>query len=165
MTIEDIYKETDVLFIKELMINNEAMKMCQSWGLNGFKRWHRMLDKFFNEKSIELECSMFDNYRKVLDVIVGNPNYKPLNFKSHITNWKPVLEADIRRLGELNKAHMEEVGMGCSIIECALEKLKKVYEKVCRYEDKFNKVGWTWDYVFIEDNRLHDKCKKIEEGE
>lgn len=165
MTLEEIYKEADILFIKELMINNEAMKMCQSLGLNGFKRWHRILDKFFNEKSIELENSMFDNYRKVLDVIVASPNYKPLNFKSHIASWKSVLEADINKLGELNKAHIDKVGISCKIIECVIEKLKKTYEKVCRYEDKFSKVGWTWDYTFYEDNLLHDKCKKIEEGE
>lgn len=163
MEIEEIYKQANSIVIKHLMINDSAMRYCQSWSLNGFKRWHRILDKFFNCKSLELETTMFDKYRKVLETEVGNPNYKPTNIKVHIQTWKSVLEADIKTLGNLDVEYIRNVGISNEIIKCIIEKMQKTYEKICRYEDKFNKSNWSYDYIFYEDNRLHEKCKKEEE--
>ena len=38
MEIEQIYKNVDNIILTHLMINDKAMKHCQSLGYNGFKR-------------------------------------------------------------------------------------------------------------------------------
>lgn len=145
------------------MINNSAMKLTQSWNLNGFKRWHRCLERFFNEKSICLENKMFDYYRKILNVDIQNPNYNPSDFQNHITTWKSVVDTDLKKLGNLNKEHMNEIGVENEIIKCTICKLVKIQEKLARYIDKFGKTNWSWEYLYICDDNLHKKMKEKEE--
>ena len=45
MTIEEIYKKADNIIITHLMVNDDAMKITQSIGYNGFKRFHRYMAK------------------------------------------------------------------------------------------------------------------------
>lgn len=162
MTIEEIYQNVDSIMIRHMMINNDAMKITQSWNLNGFKRWHRCLQRFFMENSICLENKMFDYYRKILKVDVSVVTYNPADIQSHLMSWKNTIDTDLQILGNLNKEHFNAVGVENEIIKCVIKKLIKIQEKLNRYIEKFNKTNWDWQYLYLCDSELHSKMKEKE---
>ena len=160
MDIQEIYKKADSLLIQELMIEDFSMRVTQSWGLNGFKRLHRHLEKWFNCKHIDLETSMFDRYRVVLNASVPTTTYNPSNLKTHIENYEQRIKTILNELATLNFEHFKIVGVDNEVISETIHKLNKIYEKISRYHNKFDKENWNWDTIFYEDNLLHSKMKE-----
>lgn len=163
MTVEEIYKSIDKILLKNIMLNDDAMKIMQSLGYNGFKRMHRCNIRELLECHIKLENYMFDKYRHILEVTPEINKYDPVNMKNHLDKWKQSLEEDIKSLGDLNYKHIEVIGISNCIVEDVLKELLHDYEKVCRYYARFNESNWNpIDIHFVDDN-LHEKIKKYEE--
>lgn len=162
-TIEDIYKSIDKIVLKHLMINDEAMKICQSLGYNGFKRLHRVNSKKLLDEHIKLENDMFDKYRKLLNVVPDVVTYNPVNLKMHINEWKKILDEDIDVLGQLNFNHIQLIGLSNDVIECLIKIFIHDYKKVCRYYQRFSESNWNSIDMHLVDDKLHKKYKDYEE--
>lgn len=165
MSIEEIYKNVDKIILKHVMLNDDAMKICQSLGYNGLKRMHRVNTKYLLDNHIKLENGMFDKYRQVLNVNVEFSKYDPVNIKTHLDTWKKTLEDDIKSLGSLNYNHMEAVGISNCVIEKVIELFLHDYEKVCRWYARFSESNWNSIDMHLVDDTLHEKIKKYEERE
>ena len=165
MTIEEIYKRTDNLIITHLMVNDDAMKITQSIGYNGFKRLHRYLAKELMCKHQWLNCQYFDRFRKTFETDISIPTYKPVSFKDHLEKWKDLLEKGIQELGELNQEHFDVVGVTNETIECVICIFVKKLEKVNRWIMRFNESNWNAIDIHKVDDDLHCKMKKKEEGD
>lgn len=165
MEIEQIYKNVDNLIMTHLAIHDNAMKICQSLGYNGFKRLHRCKVKYLLCKHIELENCYFDKYQKVLTTNAMTITYTFTNLKEHLEKWKDLLHRAIQELGELNQEHFDIVGMTNCIIDDLICCFVKKYEKVCRYIARFNESNWNSMELHLVDDCLHEKMKKKEEGE
>lgn len=165
MEIEQIYKNVDNLIISHLMMNDTAMKICQSLGYNGFKRLHRCETKYLLCKHIELENSYFDKYQKVLNQDNLTFNYTFTTLKEHLEKWKELLNRAIQELGELNQEHFDIIGMTNCTIEDLINCFIKKHEKVCRWIARFNESDWNIIEVHYVDDCLHKKMKEKEEGE
>lgn len=162
--IESIYKELDTIIIKHLMLNDNSMKICQSWGYNGFKRLHRVNSKKMLCEHLKLENCMFDKYRKVLKIENVSTEYSPTSFKYHLNQLKELFYNDIIKVGKLNYEHIKLVGISNSVAESVLEYLNHDYEKFCRWYQRFDENSWNYVDIHLVDDRLHEKIKKIEEG-
>lgn len=165
MNIEEIYKNVDRIILKHLMINDDAMKICQSLGYNGFKRMHRVNSRKLLNNHLELENNMFDKYRLILNTNVEVSKYDPVNIKNHLDKWKQALEEDIKQLGNLNYKHMETVGISNNIIESLICLFIHDYEKTSRWYARFNESNWNPIDMHAVDDRLHEKIKQDEERE
>lgn len=163
MTVEEIYKSTDKIILKHLMINDNAMKIMQSLGYNGFKRLHRCNTRELLKYHIKLENNLFDKYRQILDVSPESIKYDPINMKNHLDKWKQTLNEDIKTLGNLNYEHIQTIGISNDIIEDTLKEFLHDYEKVCRYYMRFNESNWNPIDIHVVDDKLHEKIKKYEE--
>lgn len=165
MEIEQIYKNVDNIILTHLMINDKAMKHCQSLGYNGFKRLHKYEAKYLLCLHQQLENCYFDKYQKILDINVDIPVYNPIDLKEHLEKWKILLNRSIQELGELNQEHFDIVGITNSIIEDLICCFMKKYEKVNRWINRFNESMWNSTEIHYVDDCLHKKMKEKEEGE
>jgi hypothetical protein len=163
MEIEQIYKNVDNIILTHLMINDDAMKITQSLGYNGFKRLHRYETKYLLCKHQELENSYFDKYQKVLNANVSNPIYNPISLKDHLEKWRDLLTRHIQELGELNQEHFDVIGITNCIIEDTICCFMKKLEKVNRWIMRFNESDWNSVEIHYVDDCLHKKMKKKEE--
>lgn len=163
MTIEEIYESIDKIVLKHLMLNDDAMKLTQSWGYNGFKRLHRMNTKKLLCSHSELSNCMFDRYRKVLNVRVNFEDYVPTSLKSHLDKWIDVLNEDLQKLGELNYEHIKLVGYSNCVAECVMKCFIHDQEKANRWYERFSNSNWNSIEMHLVDDRLHEKMKKEEE--
>lgn len=53
--------------------------------------------------------------------------------------------------------------MNCGVVDCAMKKMGKDYEKVSRYIKRFTESDWLTLDMHIVDDKLHDKYKAKEE--
>lgn len=164
MEIEQIYKGIDEIILKHIMLNDKAMQLVQSWGYNGFKRFHRINSKKLFCEHQKIENAMFDKYRKVLEIDVDFIKYSPMDLRTHLEKWKNVLFDDIERLGRLNYKHIEAVGISNNVLECVLNIFLHDYEKVCRYIERFNESNWNSIDCHNVDDYIHKKYKEVEEN-
>ena len=162
MTIEEIYKRADNLIITHLMVNDDAMKICQSIGYNGFKRLHRCLAKELMCKHQWLNCTYFDRFRKTFETDISIPSYKPVSFKDHLEKWKTLLENGIQELGELNQEYFDLIGFNNEVLECVASIFAKKLEKVNRWITRFNESSWNSIDIHLVDDELHKKMKEKE---
>ena len=165
MEIEQIYKNVDNIILTHLMINDKAMKHCQSLGYNGFKRLHKYETKYLLCLHQKLETCYFDKYQKVLDTNIDIPIYNPIDLKEHLEKWKELLNRSIQELGELNQEHFDVIGITNGIIEDLICCFMKKYEKVNRWIARFNESMWNSIECHYVDDCLHKKMKEKEEGE
>ena len=165
MEIEQIYKNVDNLVLTHLMLNDEAMKIMQSLGYNGFKRLHRYNTKCLLCYHHQLENYFYDRYQRVLNTRVDFTSYNPLDLKAHLEKWKSLLESSIQELSELNQEHFDVVGVTNYIIEDLICDFVKHLEKVNRWIIRFNESLWSSIDCHMVDDCLHAKMKKKEEGE
>ncbi|MEG1506720.1 MAG: hypothetical protein RR478_04395 [Bacilli bacterium] len=162
MDISTIYQEVDKIILKNLMINDDAMKICQSIGLNGFKRLHRCNIKNLLCKHLKLENNMYDKYRKVLETDILGSKYKIASIKEHLYTWKNSLSEDVKKLGELNKEHFNCVGVENCVIKETIEDMLHDYEKTCRWYCRFEETQWNLHDIHYLDDNLHQKYKELE---
>lgn len=165
--IETLYKEIDSIILKHIMMNDNAMKLTQSWGYNGFKRFHRINSEKMLCEHLKLENCMFDNYQIILKTDIANlknDDYSASSIKYHLNQLKEIFYDDIKKLGKLNYEHIKLIGISNSIIECVLKCFAHDYEKVCRWFKRFDESGWNSIDIHLLDDRLHEKMKKIEES-
>lgn len=160
--IESLYKEIDSIILKHLMLNDNAMKLCQSWGYNGFKRLHRVNAKKMLCKHLELENCMFDKYRIVLKTEVKDTDFSASNIKYHLNQLRDLFYNDIKQLGQLNFKHIELIGVSNSIVEDVIKCFNHDYEKMCRWFKRFDESSWSSIDIHLVDDKLHEKMKEIE---
>lgn len=164
MELEQIFKNIDSIILNHLMINDDAMKITQSLGYNGFKRLHR-----YNAKKLlcyhqKLDNYYFDRYRKILNPTIDVSSYNPTNLQSHLEKWKLSLEMSIQELGELNQEHFDLIGITNCIVDDLIKDFCKYLEKVNRWIMRFNESNWNSIDCHYIDDYLHKKMKE-KEGE
>ena len=122
-----------------------------------------LIPKEFYCAEIELINDHYDKYRTVFSIPYTEVRYEPKNLQSHLMDWDGKLKEGIKKLGELNKAHFEKIGVDnkviCKVLKCMLHN----YEKVGRWYKRFEESGWLTHDMHCVDDRLHDKIKAKEE--
>ena len=89
-------------------------------------------------------------------------SYDPQSMEEHLKSWDSVLLDGIQELGTLHKRFFELTGMDSKIINCAMCKLTRDYEKVGRLLKRFNESDWLTLDMHIVDDKLHEKYKEKE---
>ena len=162
--VKRLYEDVHKIILTHCKLNNKAMCATQFLGYNGFKRWHRYRSKCFFELDTKLANNIFDRFRIKADFKDYELNYSPLTLEEHMRSWQKALLDGIQQLGIVGKNFYEQTGTKCEIIDCAMKKMSKDYEKVCRFLKRFSESDWLTLDMHIVDDKLHKKYKKKEEG-
>ena len=162
-TVIQLYEDICKIFTINSKINNAAMCKMQSLGYNGFKRWHRYRSREFNELRFCLENELYDKFRIVPTFKEYEVDYSPKDMEEHLKSWDKELLDSIRNLGELNQRYYELIGINCKIIEKAIHKIIRDYEKVGRLIKRFTESDWLTLDMHIVDDKIHCKYKGKEE--
>lgn len=163
-TVKDIFEGIHKVLLTHCKLNNKAMCAVQSLGYNGFKRWHRYRSKCFFDLDTKLANELFDKFRIKADFKDYEVAYSPNGIEEHLRSWQKAILDGIQELGTLGKDFYETAGMNCGVVDCAMKKMGKDYEKVSRYIKRFTESDWLTLDMHIVDDKLHDKYKAKEEG-
>lgn len=163
-TVRELFEAVHKVMLTHCKLNSKAMCAAQSLGYNGFKRWHRYRSKWFFELDTRLANELFDRFRIKSDFKDYEVTYSPASLEEHLRAWQKAILDGMQELGTLNKQFFEQTGMRCDVVDCALEKMGKDYERVCRFLKRFSESDWLTLDMHIVDDRLHDKYKCKEDG-
>lgn len=158
-----LYSKTAKLLKDNEKMNEIAMAVLQSLGYNGFKRWHRCRSREFHEYSMRLSNELFDKFHMTMKPDETTLAYAPANMNAHLMSWKEMLLDSIEKLGTYSQEYFSLTGMQNDIMECAMHKLTRDYEKVCRYYDRFMEGDWLVHDMHIVDDCIHHRYKKKED--
>lgn len=158
----DLYSRIDAILYEHKCINKKAMALSHSLGYNGFKRMHRKDSKKYFKWCVDLENELFDKYRTKMTYTHRDYAYNPSTLKDHLANWDSKLIEAITELGKINKEHIDRTGVSNCIIEKALCKMIKRYEKTGRWYKRFEEGGWLAFDQHAVDDYIHKKFKKKE---
>lgn len=165
-TIKDILTDISTLYLRHIMINSNALNICQYLGYNGLKRWHRIKFKKFNDLFVRVNCKSFDYYGIEIKNENVNVVYQPSTIIMHINNYLDILKKDLDKLGELNKEFYEVTGFeapkSCIVKKEFLRSIEKCNRMLNRYQEIGNHSIAIAD-LHKYDDKLHKKCKKYEE--
>ena len=162
--VKDLFENVHKIILSHNKLNYRAMCSVQAMGYNGFKRWHRYRSKCFYELDVKLANDIFDRFRIRADFKDYELNYSPSTLEEHLRSWQKALLDGIQELGTLGKSFYDQTGTGCEVIDCAMKKMSKDYEKVSRLLKRFTESDWLTLDMHIVDDKLHKKFKKKEEG-
>lgn len=133
------------------------------WGLQGFKRWHRVQSLEDRSHAINLQHYSIDLFSENLDVTSTFEPPAPLDIKEGLEaylDWEisvyervSVIINDLINLGYLHESDTIKKCLGGVVREI---------EKTRRNIQDFEKSNWDWGYIRIVDHRLHEKMKEIE---
>lgn len=160
--ITSLFNEIAKIFHNYSEINFKAMCIVHSMGFNGFKRWHRIRSKQFNNLKICLANELFDLFRKKAEFKSELIDYNVSSMDVHLKTWDSFLKDSVSKLGNLNKEFYNETGYECHVISKALEIMKYDYEKVGRYYKRFSEGDWLNMDMHLVDDCIHKKMKKRE---
>lgn len=163
-TVRELFEEVHKILLTHCKLNNKAMCAVQSLGYNGFKRWHRYRGKCFFDLDTKLANELYDKFRIKADFKDYEVAYSPNGIEEHLKSWQKAILDGIQELGTLGKDFYETAGMNCGVVDCAMKKMGKDYEKVSRYIKRFTESDWLTLDMHIVDDKLHDKYKAKEEG-
>jgi hypothetical protein len=141
------------------------MVLCQSWGLNGFKRRYRRRARHFLNWKLLLENELFDKYRFAAMAVPESVPYTATTFKDHLANWDKFLETNIKKIGDLSKQLFNLTGVENCIVKKAICCLLKDYEKTGRWYRRFNEQNFALHDLHMVDDMLHCHEKKKEKKE
>jgi hypothetical protein len=141
------------------------MVLCQSWGLNGFKRKYRRMARHFLNWKLLLENELFDKYRLPAMATPEAVPYTAKDFKNHLLNWDTFLDTNIKAIAKLNRQLFDITSVENCIIEKALCCLYKNREKTGRYFRRFEEQSFNLHDIHRVDDDLHCHEKKKEEKE
>lgn len=161
--IKSLYESVCKVFTTHCKINEMAMRSLQAMGYNGFKRWHRYRSRQFFEMKLCLSNEIYDKFRIKADFKSYDITYDPKNMEEHLKSWDSVLLDGIQELGTLHKRYFELTGMDCKIINEAMCKLTRDYEKVGRLIMRFTESDWLTLDMHTVDDKLHCEYKEKEE--
>lgn len=161
--IKSLYENICKVLTTHCKINKLAMRSLQALGYNGFKRWHRYRSRQFFEMKLCLSNEIFDKFRIKGDFKSYDVTYDPTSIEEHLKSWDSVLLDGIQELGTLHKRYFELTGMDSKIIESAIHKMIRDYEKVGRLIKRFMESDWLTLDMHIVDDKLHCKYKEKEE--
>lgn len=162
-SVKAIFESVHKVILTHCKLNKKAMCAAHALGYNGFKRWHRYRSRCFFDLDVKLSNELFDKFRIRADFKDYELNYSPTSLEEHLKSWQKAILDGIQELGTLNKEFMEQTGTQNCTIDCALKKLSKDYEKVCRILKRFTESDWLSLDMHIVDDKLHDKYKRKEE--
>lgn len=165
-SISAIYEAIGKVLTIHCKLNKLAMSKMQVMGYNGFKRWHRYRSRQFFELKLCLANELYDKFRISPNFKDYELTYSPANVEEHLKSWDKALLDAIQELGTLNKEYYELAGVNCCIIEKAMCKMMRDYEKVGRLLKRFTESDWLTLDMHIVDNKLHKKykAKEVEHG-
>ena len=161
--IKSLYESVCKVLTTHCKINKLAMRSLQAMGYNGFKRWHRYRSRQVFEMKLCLSNEIYDKFRIKADFKSYDITYDPKNMEEHLKSWDSVLLDGIQELGTLHKRYFELTGMDCKIINKAMCKLTRDYEKVGRLIMRFTESDWLTLDMHTVDDKLHCKYKEKEE--
>lgn len=113
---------------------------------------------------MKLANDIFDRFRIKADFKDYELNYFPSTLEEHLRSWQKALLDGIQELGTLGKLFYDQTGTGCEVIDCAMKKMSKDFEKVSRLLKRFTESDWLTLDMHIVDDKLHKKFKLKEEG-
>ena len=163
--MQELYNSIIRQFCQITRSCKDAMRLCQSWGYNGFKRRYRRMARHFFNWEICLENELFDKYRMVAAGSHETMPYTPANFKDHFPQWDKFLKSNIDQLVGFSKQFLDQIGMENCILGDALSRLVKDYEKTGRWHKRFTESGFNPHDTHRLDDDLHEKEKCAEEKE
>lgn len=165
-TIKEILTDISDLYLKHIMINSNALNICQYLGYNGLKRWHRIKFKKFNDLFLKINCKSFDFYGVEIKTENVKIVYEPTTIIIHISNYLDILKEDFDKLGKLNKEFFELTGFDAPKTCIVKKEFSRSIEKCKRILNRYQEIGnhsiAIADLHYFDD-KLHKKCKKIEE--
>ena len=162
-SVATLYEKIGKILTAHCKLNEIAMSKTHAMGYNGFKRWHRYRSGQFFEFKLCLANELYDRFRISLNLKDYELTYSPVNIEDHLKSWDSALLNAIQELGVLNKECYELIGTNCSIIEKAMHKMMRDYEKVGRFLKRFTESDWLTLDMHIVDDKLHCKYKRKEE--
>lgn len=160
--IKSLYESVCKVLTTHCKINKLAMRSLQAMGYNGFKRWHRYRSRQFFEMKLCLSNEIYDKFRIKADFKSYEITYDSKNMEEHLKSWDSVLLEGIQELGILHKRFFELTGMDNGIINKAICKMTRDYEKVGRLIMRFTESDWLTLDMHIVDDKLHEKYKEKE---
>ena len=165
-SVSSIYEEIGKVLTIHCKLNKLAMSKMQVMGYNGFKRWHRYRSRQFFELKLCLANELYDKFRISPNFKDYELTYSPTSVEEHLKSWDKALLDGIQELGTLNKEYYELAGVNYSIVEKAISKMMRDYEKVGRLLKRFTESDWLTLDMHVVDDKLHEKykCKEIEHG-
>lgn len=165
-SVSTIYEAIGKVLTIHCKLNKLAMSKMQIMGYNGFKRWHRYRSRQFFELKLCLANELYDKFRISPNFKDYELTYSPANVEEHLKSWDKALLDAIQELGTLNKEYYELAGVNCCIIEKAMRKMMRDYEKVGRLLKRFTESDWLTLDMHIVDDKLHEKykAKEVEHG-
>ena len=163
-SVTNIYERINKVLSVHCKLNKLAMTATQSLGYNGFKRWHRCRSRKFFELKICLANELYDKFRIVANFKDYEVNYAPASIEEHLKSWESAILEAIEELGTINKDYFELTGISCGMVECAMCKMVRDYEKIGRLIKRFTESDWLTLDMHIVDDKLHKKYKCKEEG-
>lgn len=162
-SVTSIYERINKVLSVHCKLNKLAMTATQSLGYNGFKRWHRCRSRKFFELKICLANELFDKFRIVANFKDYEVNYSPASIEEHLKSWESAIMEAIQELGTINKDYFELTGISCGMVERAMCKMVRDYEKIGRLIKRFTESDWLTLDMHIVDDKLHEKYKAKEE--
>ncbi len=165
-SVASLYESIARILTTHCKLNMIAMSKMQVLSYNGFKRWHRYRSRQFHELKLCLANELYDKFRIAPTFKDYEITYSPANVEEHLKSWDKALLDAIQELGTLNKEYYEVVGVNCCMIEKAMGKMMRDYEKVGRLLKRFTESDWLTLDMHIVDNKLHEKykTKEVEHG-
>lgn len=163
-SVSELFEAVSKVLVTHCKLNEIAMSRMHILGYNGFKRWHRYRSREFFELRLCLATELYDRFRLTPNFKDYEITYSPAGMEEHLKSWDKALLDGIQELGTLNKRYYELAGVGCCVIEEAMGKLMKDYEKVGRLWKRFAESDWLTLDMHIVDDALHAKYKEKEKA-
>lgn len=164
-SVKALFESVHKVLLAHCKLNKKAMCAAHALGYNGFKRWHRYRSRCFFDLDVKLANELFDRFRIMADFKDYELNYSPSTLEEHLKAWQKAILEGVQELGALGKEYFSQTGTRCCVIDCAMEKMGKDYERVCRLLKRFTESDWLTIDMHIVDDKLHDKYKRKEEGD
>lgn len=161
-SVTTLYESICKILSVHCKLNKIAMSKMQIMGYNGFKRWHRYRSRQFFELKLCLANELYDKFRIAPNFKDYELTYSPSSVEEHLRSWDKALLDAIQELGTLNKEYYQLAGVNCCVIENAMHKIVRDYEKVGRLLKRFTESDWLTLDMHIVDDKLHEKYKEKE---
>ena len=162
--MKELHDNTIKLFDELMQKHRCAMAYCQSWGFNGFKRWHRRRSKKFLCLAIGIMNDLFDRHWEVAETAISPAPYHATDLINHLEKWAGVLDKALAFLATLNKKYFDANGTENRLVKEAIHRLMKDREKARRWHKRFLFTKSEHD-MHVLDDKLYRHEKRREKKE
>ena len=146
-------------------LHDDMSRMAHMWGLQGFKRLHRVNSLEDRTRRVDFQHYVIDRYGENIEPDWDFEIPVVKNIEEMLNEYIKYEESviyDFSRIGNtlIEKGYVVE---GQKVQECLCDVATEII-KARRYKQDFEKAGYKWEYIRIVDKQIHDKYKE-KEGE